>query len=280
MDPYLENPAIFPDLHDSLIAYLREALNATLPAPYYAGSASRTWVEFSHRGIGPDVNVLRPEVPGHVPEEGESEGGVATLTVQVEPVVIHIPFVEEEAREPFLEIYAQPGGERVVATVEILSRSNKTPGEHGRDLYRKKQREALCSQVHLIEIDLLRGGTHTTAVPLDSALARTGRFDYHVCIHQFDRQEDYIIYPIHLQQRLPLLPVPLLPGDPPVKVDLQAVLDRCYDTGKYSRRVRYRERQPVPPLRPEQTAWAEQLLRAKSILDPLPGTPEVKTENK
>jgi hypothetical protein len=279
MDPYLEDPAIFPDLHDSFIANLRDALNATLPEPYYAGIASRTWVEFSHRPIGPDVNVLRPEVPGHVPEV-EGGGGVATLTLQAEPITIHVPFVEEEFHEPFVEIYAQPGGERVVATVELLSLSNKTPGEHGRSLYKKKQREVLCSQVHLIEIDLLRGGTHSTAIPVEHALARAGRFDYQVCIHQFDRQEDYILYPIHLPQRLPVLPVPLLPGDPPVKVDLQALLDRSYDTGNYKRRVRYRERQPVPPLRPEQAAWAEQLLRAKGILEPLPGTQEVKTENK
>jgi hypothetical protein len=237
MDPYLEDPAVFPDLHDSFVVYLSAAVNALLPPPYYSGIASRTWL-------------------------------------------LRTPSYEEEIRETFLELYAQPGAEDVVASIEILSPLNKTPGDHGHDLYRKKQREALCSQVHLIEIDLLRRGTHTTAIPLALALECEGRFDYHVCTHQFDGQGDYIFYPIHLQQRLPVLPIPLLPGDPPVKVDLQAVLDRCYDTGNYRRRVRYRERQPVPPLRPEQAAWAEQLLRAKGILEPLPGTQEVKTENK
>jgi hypothetical protein len=237
MDPYLEDPAVFPDLHDSFVVYLSAAVNALLPPPYYSGIASRTWF-------------------------------------------LRSAFGEEEIRETFLEICAQPGAEYVVTSVEILSPLDKTPGDYGRELYQKKQREALCSQVHLIEIDLLRGGTPTTAIPPEHALARAGRFDYHVCVHQFDRQEDCIIYPIQLPQRLPILPVPLLPGDPPVKVDLQAVLDRCYDTGNYNRRVRYRERQPAPPLRPEQTTWAEQLLRAKGILDPLPATPEVKTENK
>ena len=32
MDPYLESPEIFPDVHDSMITYLREALQASLPA--------------------------------------------------------------------------------------------------------------------------------------------------------------------------------------------------------------------------------------------------------
>lgn len=37
MDPYLENPEIFPDFHDSVITYLREYLQACLPEPYFAG---------------------------------------------------------------------------------------------------------------------------------------------------------------------------------------------------------------------------------------------------
>jgi len=36
LDPYLEDPEIFPDLHDSFIIYSREALQATLPEPYFA----------------------------------------------------------------------------------------------------------------------------------------------------------------------------------------------------------------------------------------------------
>src|SRR6266702_2254558 len=64
MDPFLEDPAVFPDLHDNLIAELRNAINAKLPPPYYASSASRVWVEPSQRRLGPDVDVLRPERPG------------------------------------------------------------------------------------------------------------------------------------------------------------------------------------------------------------------------
>lgn len=33
MDPYLENPEILPDFHDSFLTYLREALQSGLPAP-------------------------------------------------------------------------------------------------------------------------------------------------------------------------------------------------------------------------------------------------------
>jgi len=82
----------------------------------------------------------------------------------------------DEVREPFLQIFSRLEGERLVTTVEVLSPSNKTPGSPGRDLYLRKQREVLGSQTNLVEIDLLRGGEHTTAVPFDLAQERAGAF--------------------------------------------------------------------------------------------------------
>ena len=58
MDPWLEGPAVFPDLHDSFIFCLREALNAAMPPQFYARSATRTWVEATDRRIGPDVDII------------------------------------------------------------------------------------------------------------------------------------------------------------------------------------------------------------------------------
>jgi len=274
MDPYLEDPAVFPDLHDRLIAYLSETLNSQLPPPYYTGMASRVWVETSHRRIGPDVVVLPPTSQRNdASPQSPSGGGVAiAAAVATEPVVVHVP--HDETRETLVEIFADPGGERLVTTLEILSLSNKTPGEQGRDLYLQKQGEVLRSKVHLVEIDLLRAGKHTTAVPLDLSLPCTGPFDYHVCIHRYDQWEDYSVYPIRLSHCLPTISVPLLPGDQPVRVDLQALLGRCYDVGQYRRRVRYRDRTPVQPLSPEQVQWAEQVLRQYGLSEtpPAPAT--------
>jgi hypothetical protein len=225
MDPFLEDPAVFPDLHDNLIAELRNAINAQLPPPYYARSASRVWVEPSQRRVEPDVNVLRPERPG---------GGAGTslpvaTAVARPPVVVRIP--REEFRQTYLDIYAKPGNERLVTTIEVLSPTNNTAGGEGRTLYLQKQREVLGSKVNLVEIDLLRGGQHTTAVRLEDALAKAGPFDYHVCVRAFEEPDDFVIYPISLGERLPVVAIPLLPGDPSVSVDLQALLDRCYDSG-------------------------------------------------
>jgi len=259
MDPYLENPAIFPDLHDRLITNLSETLQSGLPDPYFAAIGDRVWVEVSEREIGPDVKVLRGREER--PVEG-SRGGITTVApaLRTQPVVVTVP--QDERREPFLEIHSRVEGERLVTIVEVLSLANKTPGAHGRDLYLRKQKEVLESKVHLVEIDLLRAGEHATAVPLERAIRKAGRFDYHACVHRFDSFEDYFVYPILLPQKLPEVAIPLLPGDAPVTVDLQAVFDRCYDTGPYRRRVRYGEVEPEPPLPAEDREWARGIIEA------------------
>jgi len=262
MDPFLEHPDLFPDLADSLIACMRESLNGGLPEPYLASIGSRIWAEASQRPIGPDVKVLRPEVPS--PAQGTSPGGIAVAEVTAtEPITVRAPQVE--IREPFLEIYAGPGKARLITIIEVLSPTNKTPGAHGRELYLQKQREALVSQVNLVEIDLLRCGQHTTAVPREQVVARAGLFDYHVCVHAFEHLDDYVVYPVSLRLRLPVIAIPLLPGDTPCRVDLQALFDRCYETGRYTHQVDYTQPAPAPALRPDQADWLEHLLREKGV---------------
>ena len=65
MDPYLEDPVIWPDFHHRWATILSEELNAQLPAPYYARLEMRPELaiveetEDSARRIVPDVLVLR-----------------------------------------------------------------------------------------------------------------------------------------------------------------------------------------------------------------------------
>lgn len=255
MDPYLEHPDIFPDFHDRFAIYASDAIQPRLPEPYYAALGRRVWIEVSERFVAPDVDVVRPR-------GGNTESGGSLAVADrptTEPLVIHVP--HDERVEPLVEIYMGRGSERrLVTTMEVLSPTNKTAGEHGRDLYLRKQREILQGKVHLIEIDLLRAGQHTTAVPRDRLDATSGRFDYHVCIHLFDNLEDYFVYPIQLAQPLPEIRIPLLPGDGEVGLDLQDVFQRTYDAGPYRREIDYRNDTPVPPLSAEQLAWAMELI--------------------
>jgi hypothetical protein len=265
MDPFLEHADHFPGFHDRLTTYLSEALQPRLPEPYYVDIGERVWVEVSRRHVEPDVNVLRPRGELGRPEK-VTRAAVAAESGTV-PVEILVP--HDECREPFLQIFLGPANrERLVTTVEILSLTNKTPGEHGRKLYRRKQREMLDSKVHLVEIDLLRGGTHTTAVPRDRLRHTAPGIAYHACIHRFDEFEKFFVYPVALRQRLPEICIPLLPGDGEVAVDLQALMDRCYDTGPYRRRLCYADAPLMPPLNPDDLAWARQILREKGLVPP------------
>jgi len=261
MDPYLENPEIFPDVHDSLITYIRENLQANLPPPYYAAIGRRVWIEASRRSIEPDVHVLRAGAARHVPSLTSGATAVAARSA-ARPVIVKV--VHDEFREPFLEIYAGKGdSKRLVTSIEVLSLSNKTPGEQARELYLRKQREMLASKVNLVEIDLLRNGYHSTAVPLEPALAACGPFDYHVSVHPFDEVETYYVYPMNLQEPLATIEIPLLPGDAAVLLDLQAVFDRCYDAGPYAREIDYSESQVVPALSADQADWVTEFLRSR-----------------
>src|SRR5262249_24800425 len=149
-----------------------------------------------------------------------TNGGVAVLPA-AKPVVIQVP--HDERREPFLEVYRKEGSHaRLVCAVEMLSPSNKTPGEAAQGLYLKKQKDLLSSQVPLLEIALLRGGHHTPAAPRAKVLEKAGTFDYHVCCHRVDRFNEYQVYPILLQEPLPIISIPLL-NDDHVEVNLQEV---------------------------------------------------------
>jgi hypothetical protein len=261
MDPYLEHPSYFHGLHNEVIVYMQEAIQPKLPPEYWARMGRRVWVEFAERHVEPDVFVTVSKRFGiSVPDPG---GGVATLDPPfAKPVIVSVPPIpDDEYRESFLEIYVRDEGERrLVTVVEVLSPANKKQGKKGRDLYLQKQHELLERNVHLVEIDLLRGGMHTTAVPEEGAQSMAGPYDYHVCIHQFDRPREFLVYPIRITEALPTIPIPLMPGQQPVAVNLQSVIERSYSTGAYDRMIDYRRRKPSPPLTAEQQVWAEGLI--------------------
>jgi hypothetical protein len=262
MDPYLENPDWFPDLHGHLITHLEGALQRSLPPSYYAQSNYRFWLEYSRRYADPDVEVVRSTGKPHRRRRGglalaePIDGGPLVVTVET---IEHGPF-----KQSFLEIRRRRGKEvRLVTAIEILSPSNKKVSHESRAQYVEKQQEVLGSDANLVEIDLLRGGKYTAAVPRNLVEAKGGPFDYLVSIHRFDRPSDFFVYPITMRQRLPQVAIPLLPGDLDVGLDLQAAFDKAYDVGPYGREIEYGKDRIVPRLKAEQAAWAAELLEQR-----------------
>ena len=259
MDPYLEHPAMWPSVHQGLITFMWTALNAALPSRYVASVGERLFVVQPSRDIYPDVAVYeqpRPATP--------NRGGVATMSTAGDlPLVVIVDPIE--MREVYIEILALGNdGERVVTIIEVLSPANKTGGNRGRELYLAKQNEVLASQTHLIEIDLLRHGEHTVAVPFENLSRRKDHWDYVTCLHRGGQGARYEVWPVSLRERLPRIRIPLAEGDPDVALDLQAIFERCYDEGGYARRIDYL-RAPHTPLNDADTKWADALAREKGI---------------
>src|SRR5919204_1602565 len=95
MDPYLEQPALWPDVHNGLIAELRNALAPQLRPRYYVALEERTYLTapsgltFSSR---PDVTVVDTSTTAanQAPLIDQALTGVATL----EPVIVELPVPE------------------------------------------------------------------------------------------------------------------------------------------------------------------------------------------
>jgi hypothetical protein len=252
MDPYLEQ--FWGDVHHRLITYACDALQRHLPGDLLARMDERVFVEPSAgqgRSIVPDVRVVERGRPS---ERGIVAGnGIAVA----EPLVIHLE-QSEPIRQGYIEIIDIKSGRRVVTVIEVLSPSNKLPGP-GRDLYLKKQEELKEGSVSLVEIDLLRTGTHVLAVPLDR-VPEGQRSAYAVCARRGWKPFEIEYYPIPLRERLPAIRIPLRRTDSDVALDLQALIDECYASGRYGDDIDYRA-DPEPALGGDDARWAATLLR-------------------
>jgi hypothetical protein len=164
-----------------------------------------------------------------------------------------------EVEETYITIRDRQSGQRIVTVLELVSPTNKYAGP-GRISYVAKQAERRRSTAHLVEIDLLRTGPHVVAVP-EWAARQHGPYDYLVCVNRAVALRDrFQLYPRRVRERLPRLRLPLAAPDPDIVLDMQIVLARTYEAGGYAERLNY-ALPCVPPLSPEEQAWADTLIR-------------------
>ncbi len=185
MDPYLEAPVLWPDLHHSFITFARSAIRAALPPGYIARVEERVIILPSERGIVPDVFVRRRPPP----QSSSVTGNVAIADAQNAPRLIRVPPVETR-RQGYIEIVDAVDRERVITTIEVLSPTNKMAGNSSRASYARKQEATLHSETHLLEIDLLRTGEPTVAAPLAALNAEGVAWNYLACLHRANQNQD------------------------------------------------------------------------------------------
>jgi hypothetical protein len=249
MDPYLEDPQIWPGVHASFMVYLRDHLLPALRPRYIATVEERVYVEGPDCAIIPDV-WLRQTYPGKT---------TAATVVADEDAPVVVDALPLEVHEPYVTILDRRSNQRIVTVIEVVSPTNKYAGP-GRQLYAAKQQEVLRSDTHLVEIDLLRTGPHVLAIP-EATARRQGPYDYLISVNRATKQpqSSFELYLRGLRQRLPRIKIPLAGDDPDVKLDLQAVLEQTYAAG-YRERLNYAV--PCnPPLAAADQAWANQLIQ-------------------
>jgi hypothetical protein len=166
--------------------------------------------------------------------------------------------LEVPVKSQSIEIHRVQDGVLVTA-IEILSPVNKRPGHEAFNKYRLKRRDLLRAGVHLLEIDLLRGGTRPPLVtPLPEA-------PYFVFLNRMERYPNVEIWPISFQDPIPILPVPLMAPDADVPIDLNQAIQIIYTEAVYDLRIDYEQPPPLPALSSEETTWLEAHLQSTGV---------------
>ena len=153
MNPYLEQEDVWHDFHERFIPLLATILGGQLRPRYIVKIDEHIYVHEmvieSRRLVGrADISVGHGlGVPTSQPVSG---AGVLERRRGV-----RLPAVDHE-RLSYVEIRDRRDRE-LVTVIELLSPANKQPGSD-REQYLAKRMELLNGPVHLVEIDLLRGG--------------------------------------------------------------------------------------------------------------------------
>jgi hypothetical protein len=253
MDPYLEQPRLWPDVHNGLIADLRNALGPALRPKYFVRLEERTYIA-SPEGLAfvgrPDLTVERRGGKAGRPAAGDAAAPHASGTVLVD-----VP-VPDTVRETWLEVHAAATG-KVVTVLELLSPTNKAAGA-GRALYEEKRSSVLGTRTSLVEVDLVRSGE---PMPVIGQAPRT---HYRILVARGARRPRADLHAFSVRDPIPRFRLPLLAGDDEPEVDIGAVLQALYDKASYDLSLDYRA-DAVPPLEGDDAAWAEALLRERGL---------------
>jgi hypothetical protein len=247
MDPYLEG-SLWTSVHTQLSVEIARHLTPKLRPKYIALTTERFVLDESESVAIAPATVF--------PDVGVTEAGQSATcepsTAVIKPPIRLRTVVPESVPHVNVEIRDAANRELVTA-IEILSPTNKRG--RGRREYLAKRRRLLLSTAHLIEIDLLRAGQR---LPMEQSLPPAR---YYVFVGRCECRPLVDVWPIQLSDPLPVIPVPLLPGDADVQLDLQTVLSQVYDLAGLDLAVDY-SRAPDAALTEDEFAWACEQLRA------------------
>lgn len=193
MDPYLEEPGLWPDVHHELISVARDLLTASLRPKYLVRIDERVYVsddeDPGRSVIIPDMRITEADDAGSVQElAGTSQQSAGTALP-----VMTVTVIRDKIRESRIEVLDRED-RHVVTVIEILSPANKFPGARGQTSYLQKRDDILESTSHLVEIDLLRAGRRAVTS------RKIAASEYYVHVSRNEKRPKGLLWPIRLTQ--------------------------------------------------------------------------------
>lgn len=241
MDPYLEDPIEWPDLHVRLMVTISRQLTVQVAPHFYVRVEQRVSIvgpdDPERRVMIPDIYVTQTGSPPMQAAPTGASSAVPTLVTALEDL---------ELREHYIEIY-DARSRAVVTTIEVLSPVNKTAGAK-RVAFLAKRRTVMASPAHWIEIDLLRAGERPPEV--------AGKGDYYALLKRGDRPGPFEVWYRSLRDPLPIIAVPLRAPFADVPLDLQGALDSAYAEARYGRPADLHSSTAAAAAAPADAAWA------------------------
>ena len=254
MNPYMEED--WPDIHTTLITECRRHIQRQLPEDLVAKVEQDLRV-----GAAEEKGKYRADIEIREPWS-EDAGGVA-VAASAQKVSITKPIILPTPR-PRRRIAIMDSRGQLVTVIEILSPSNKQNG--GLAKYARKRADFMDSGVNLVEIDLVRAGGLLTDL-FDDAEVTSSMGEpppAHVVAvfrgHDFDERA---LYPVRYQEHLPAFTIPLRAGEQDIVLDLQSVIQQCFEDAALWH-TDYRQ-DPRPKLSDEDAAWLDGLLKSKGL---------------
>jgi hypothetical protein len=263
MDPYLETNPVFHELHTQMLAEMQRQLQPQL-RPRYVARLERHLSEGGAWELDVGLGSLEGKEPDIVVAGGSPRGRARVSTALLaQPSASCTEALSEEElalrKQRRIVIYVRAKPRLAVASIELLSPSNKDRGSISQRRYLEKRAAALRSGLHWIEIDLLRAGDRPF-VPAQPPTPAT----YECYVAQATSTGwNHLVYGWGLRDPLPRIPLPLL-GDDQAVIDVKRCFDTVYDAIAADDEAGYDGDPPPPPLSDADQAWVKSVLATRS----------------
>lgn len=255
MDPYLEAPRHWEQVHTQLIVKIQEFLAPKLRPNYHIEIEELTHLTLIPPSNGDDGET-RVGIPDGIILGTSSQQPAPTATAvkprTVAPLPVELP-MPLEMKHRYLKVRRSTDNE-VITLIELLSPVNKLD-KQGREKYLTKRLKILNHWTNLVEIDLLRAGE---AMPMYTSQ----KSDYRILIRQGWRGSQADLYMFNIPDPIPDFPIPLQKGEEMPSVPLNQILHDLYEVIGYGYRLDYREKPPAPRVSPAILAWLSSQVEA------------------